>query len=252
MRRSVLSVLALLFLIACQPSNIKKQPASFGDSTDFPALYVIKEEVNLRAEPSTSGKKIGSLEDGTILQVSENKYGWYQVRTDEGKLGWLRSDLAGPRELSLTRMASAFNDSIMPAYSAELFFDKDDLFKIIYLKLENSFYDSPAKAKEKAKIIVEAYQQKVYPGKVEARVMHPRTEELFTRVTMPAKGLANVPIPILDYGRLFSLKEQNSAVTLRIAVPDSIPNPKLLKAARRISARYDYPFKRTEIGRAHV
>jgi len=247
MRRLVLISFTILLVISCQPSSVIKQSLSAGESGNLPTLYVVKEQVNLRAQASSSSEKIATLEDGAALQVSDNKNGWYQVKTSEGKQGWLRSDLAGPRELSLTRMASAFNDSIMPAFGGELFFDNNDLFKIIYLKLEPSFYSSKTKSEEKAKKIAEAYQAKVYPGKLVARIMDPQTDELFTRIVLPAKALANVPLPILDYGRMFSLKEHKKSVTIKVAIPDSVPDSKLLKAARRISARYDFPFIRAEI-----
>lgn len=247
MRRLSLFIFSIILFFGCQPS-LKKEPSTTEKSfINFPLLYVVKENVNLRALPKAGSDRLATLVDGTAIRVSDNKNGWYRVHTDDGKQGWLRSDLAGPRELSLTRMASAFNDSIMPAFGGELFFDKKDLFKVIYLKLEPPFYNSISKAQKKATKIATAYQEKVYSGKLEVRIMRPETDAFFTKVTLPAKGMSSVPLPILDYGRLFALNEHHKSVTIRIAVPDSIPDSKLLKAARRISARYDYPFIRAEI-----
>ncbi len=247
MCRLILIISTILLALSCQPSMMKKQSVPDSAMGYFPTLFVVKERVNLRTQPKIGSKKVASLEDGAALQIRDNKNGWYRVRTDDGKQGWLRSDLAAPREFSLTRMASAFNDSIMPAFGGKLFFDKNDLFKIVYLKLEPTYYISLSKAEEKAKKIAKAYQNKVYHGKLEVRVIHPQTDALFARIILPAKGISPVPLPILDYGRLFSLKENNKSVIIKVAVPDSISDSKLLKAARRISARYDYPFTRAEI-----
>jgi len=245
-RLLVLSILIFLFY-SCTPSTLKKDKSDIAARGIFPALYVFKEQVNLRDAPTTRSRKIAVLEDGDELQVRLNKNGWYQVETDQGTQGWLRSDLAGPRSLSLTRMASAFTDSVLPAFNAEMFFDKTELYKTVYLTLNTSYYASQKKVRSQAKKIGTAYQQKVYHGATEIRVMHPNTKELFLRFNLPALGLAKIPVPVLDYGRLFSLKEKNKAVTVLVAVPDSIPEKNLLRAARKISAKYDYPFNKAEI-----
>jgi uncharacterized protein YgiM (DUF1202 family) len=191
------SVLVLLFL-SCNPSTVKKESVSVPQASIFPPLYVIKEQVNMRSQPSSRSPKIGVLEDGDELQVLKNKNGWYQIITDEGKKGWLRSDLAGPRTMSLTRMASAFTDSLLPAFGAKMFFDKTDLYKTIYLTMQSNFYTSQKKARNETQKIGRAYQKKVYHGALEIRVLHPQTEELFLRVKLPAVGMAKVPLPILN------------------------------------------------------
>jgi hypothetical protein len=49
--------------------------------------------VNLREEPSTSGKKLGSLSNGDLLLVLDEKKGdkhpWYRVLTDGAVEGWM-------------------------------------------------------------------------------------------------------------------------------------------------------------------
>lgn len=242
----VIGILALLF--SCQPSAVvtkeSKAPSAHGI---FPPLYVVKEKVNLRSKPSASSAKVARLQDGDALTFLTNKNGWYQVRTEDGQTGWLRSDLAGPRALSKTRMAAAFADSILPAFNAKLFFDKTDLYKTVYLTLPASFYSSKNKALKQAKKIGRAYQNKVYKGAVEIRILKPESQELFTRLTLSAVGLARVPLPVLDFGFLFKLEEQNKAVKLFVAIPKTVSKKALLKSARRISATYDYPFTKAEI-----
>ncbi len=246
--RRFLSASVLIFLfLSCNPSTVKKESVSVPVTGIFPPLYVIKEQVNMRSRPSAQSSKIGVLQDGDELQVLKNQNGWYKIITDDGKKGWLRSDLAGPRSLSLTRMASAFTDSLLPAFNAKMFFDKTDLYKTIYLTLKPGFYSSEKKARKEAQRIGRAYQQKVYRGALEIRVMHPNSEELFLRINLPAIGLTKIPVPVLRYGVLISLQERNRAVSIFTAVPDSISNKQLLRAARKISARYDYPFTKAEI-----
>lgn len=242
----ILGILALLF--SCQSSKVvtKTGPVSSAPGA-FPPLYVLKEKVNLRSKPSTNGSKIAQLQDGDALQVTENKNGWYRVRSESGTSGWLRSDLAGPRTLSKTRMAAAFADSILPAFDAKLFFDKTDLYKTIYITLPASFYQSQTKARKQAEKIGRAYQEKVYRGAVEVRLLQPESQELFTRFTLPGIGIAHVPVPFVDFGFLYRLEEKNKAVKVFVAVPQSVSNKALLKSARRISATYDYPFTKAEI-----
>ncbi len=247
MRRFLSASVLLILFLSCNPRVVKKESLPAQTAGHFPALYVIKEQVNMRSAPAAQSSKVAVLEDGAELQVEKNKNGWYKIITDDGKNGWLRSDLAGPRNLSLTRMASAFTDSILPAFKAEMFFDKTDLYKTIYLTLRDDFYSSQKRVRREAQKIGRAYQQKVYHGALEIRVLHPQNKELFLRLKMPAAGLAKIPLPILKYGVLISLHEKNKAVSLFIAVPDSISDKQLLRAARKISARYDYPFTKTEI-----
>ncbi len=247
MRRFLTASVLILLFLSCTPSTVKKETAPMPTAGIFPPLYVIKERVNMRGQPSSRSLKTGVLEDGDEVRVIKNKNGWYQIITDEGGKGWLRSDLAGPRTLSLTRMASAFTDSILPAFDAKMFFDKTDLYKTIYLTLRPNLYSSQKDARQEARKIGQAYQQKVYHGALEIRVMRPQTEELFLRLRLPAIGLAKVPLPILKYGVLISLREKNKTVSIYTAVPDSISDKQLLRAARKISARYDYPFTKAEI-----
>ncbi len=248
MQRLLIIFGILVLLFSCQPSTVAtKGKPSTAVHSPFPPLYVLKERVNLRSKPSTSGTKVAQLQDGDALMVMGNKNGWYQVRTEDGKTGWLRSDLAGPRSLSKTRMAAAFADSVLPAFDAKLFFDKTDLYKTVYLTLPAAFYQSESKARKQAQKIGKAYQKKVYPGTVKIRILKPESQELFTRLTLPAIGIARVPVPVVDFGFLYKLEEKNKAVKLYVAVPKSVSKKNLLKSARRISATYDYPFIRAEI-----
>lgn len=247
MQRFLLVSVFFISIWACSPSGVKKETSGSSTLGIYPPLYIIKEQVNLRSEAGLTGNIITTLNDGDEIQVIENKNGWYHMNADDGKQGWLRSDLAGPRTMSRTRMASAFSDSILPAFRSKIFFDKTDLFRKVYLTLPASYYSSQKNASNQAEKIGKAYQQKVYPGAIDILVMRPESEELFFNLTLPAAGIAEVPIPILKHGILFDLKRSNSTVAIYVAVPVTVSDKVLLKTARDISAAYDYPFTKAEV-----
>ena len=246
MYRLIVLILLILIIFACNPSVTKKEKST-APSTASPTLYVLKEKVNLRSQPSKRSEKISTLEDGAELLVRENRNGWYKVTTDETKQGWVYSSLIGPRNLSRTRMAAAFVDSVLPAFGVEMFFDKKDLYKTLYITLPASFYASPKKAKKFSTEIGEAYQQKVYRGAVEMNVLKPQSKDLFLKLNLKAIGIANLLIPEIKTGYLMKLEEKNKQVRVFVAVNDSLNNKILLKSARAISAQYDYPFTKAEI-----
>ena len=64
-------------------------------------LWVYKPTVNIRDKASGSGNKVAQLVDGDSVMVLTNENGWYQIKTIDGKNGWVRSDLLGPKELSV-------------------------------------------------------------------------------------------------------------------------------------------------------
>ena len=245
MKRILLSSAILIGIFSCSPKiSVRPEPTT---QSNYPPLYISKEQINLRSQPGTQASKAATLHDGDAIYISSNIKGWYKVSTDNGENGYVRSDLAAPRTLSRTRMTTAFADSVMPAFAAELYFDKTELYKIIYLTLDASYYESQSKAKSYAEKIAGAYQQRVYPGKIEVRIMHHSEDKLFAKLILPAIGLANIPVPVFDYGVLFSLTEKNKEVSIKMMVPDSIPDKELLRSARKISAAYDYPFRKAEI-----
>lgn len=54
--------------------------------------------VNVRLTPSTKGKKVTSLDKGTVVEIVSETTGndgktWYQIKTPDGKDGYIRSDL---------------------------------------------------------------------------------------------------------------------------------------------------------------
>jgi len=247
MSRYVQLFLFILVIYACSPKIVEKEKSERETVLTYPTAYVIKENVNVRAENNTHSNIIKKLKDGDKIYIIQNKNGWYEIRDDENNLGWLRSDLVGPRELSRTILASVFVDSLLPNFQSQMYFDNEALYKIVYLILPNSYYTSTSKAEEYATEIGKLYQKKVYPGKLELRIMTKDTDDLYARVTLSAIENPDTPVPIIEAGQLISLSESNKQVTIGVAVDDGVSNSKLLNLARKISAHYDFPYTKAEI-----
>lgn len=248
-KRSMTTALAaMLLLAACAPTRktVEKPKKAESPEPELPNYYVIKENVNVRSQNHTKSEVVEQLSDGTRVAILENKDGWYHIRSDSAS-GWVRSDLIGPRSLSLTRMAAAFNDSIMTSFDARLFFDEQAFYRIIYLVFPERLYKKPSLIDKRAQTIGRAFQQKVYPGRLEIRIMRPDKHTLFEKTFLEAVGPGEVPTPIIPVGRLVSLDEEDYEVTIKMVVADSIPNQRLLTAARRISYTYAVPFTRVDI-----
>ena len=239
----------LIVFVACTKEVIKKESEATGAESASTA-YVINETVNLRSNNNTNSTIIKKLKDGQQVSIIRNLDGWYEVYDDEHNQGWLRSDMVGPKELSRTTLATAFVDSILPAFNTTMYFDKTDLYKTIYLVLPESYYESISKAESLAKKIGSAYQEKVYPGDLEIRIMKKNTDDLFSRLNLKAIGNANLPIPIINKGQLISITQKKWQIKIDVAVPADISKSELLQQARSISAKYELPYTKVEIFQA--
>ncbi|MGD9898657.1 MAG: SH3 domain-containing protein [Calditrichaceae bacterium] len=250
MYRFITFLILLYLMIACSPQPVRKElPADDSAAAGSAKTgYVLKETVNLRARGNTRSDVVNTLNDGDEVSIHRNVNGWYEISTENHIHGWIRSDLIGPRSLSHTRMAAAFTDSTLPAFNSELYFDKTELYRTIYLILPEKYYGSESSAKAQARNIGDAYQEIVYQGDIEIRVMKPDSQDLFTKVRIPAIGDAEIPVPVLDYGWLVSFKTPKKyQVVLNIAVPENIKDSELLRMARKISGIYSYPYTKAEI-----
>ena len=247
MRIRILLYLITIALFGCTSVVHKKTEQAITPSPAGYEAYVIKEKVNMRETPSASGRLVATLTDGAEIYILNNHNGWYQVQDFEGHKGYIRSDLVGPKNMSLTRMASAFVDSVLPGYHAKLFFDKTETYKIIYLTLPKGKYQSRADVLKTAREIGRLYQSEVYPGSVEIRVLKPESKDLFARVRLKATGYAGFKLPVLPFGRLVKWHQNHFALSIWIAVPADKSKKTLLRAARKISASYDLPITKTEI-----
>lgn len=55
-------------------------------------LYVIKDDINARAEPSTKSRKVSTVSKGSILTASGENKKWYKVLLESGSEAWIHKD----------------------------------------------------------------------------------------------------------------------------------------------------------------
>ena len=247
-----IALLIIILFLSCTKTVVKKEPPKEPEpameAPVYPTAYVIKETVNLRSAPDVKSAVIATLKDGDKIELMENIKGWYHIKDESQKSGWVRSDMVGPKDLSRTLMASVFVDSVLPNYKVKMFFDKKKLYKVVYLIFPQQDYNNPKELKTKAKKIGKEYQQKVYAGAVELRVMKTDEKTLFTKIKLKALAKADIAYPVLPYGRLISLfVNPKDELTIKIAVADSVKDNELLKMSRNISKLYDYRIRKVEI-----
>ncbi|UOW68806.1 SH3 domain-containing protein [Paraclostridium bifermentans] len=63
-----------------------------GDYTEKEKGTVTATELNVRKGPSIENDKIGSLANGTVVEVLEHENDWYKVKLDDNKEGWISGD----------------------------------------------------------------------------------------------------------------------------------------------------------------
>jgi SH3-like domain-containing protein len=239
----------ILLLLSCSKTIVQKDvPKTEEIKPIYPTAYIIKESVNIRTKPTAKAPIKTQLKDGDKIELIKNQKGWYHITNAENIDGWVRSDMVGPKNLSRTILASAFIDSTLPNFNVKMFFDKKDLYKIVYLIFPDQDYKNPKNLKMKAKKIAKQYQKEVYPGAVELRIMRTDEKTLFKKIKLKPRSIADIPHPIIRHGRLIELSvNSKDELIIKIVVPDSIGNQKLLKMAKNISKIYDYRIKKIEI-----
>ena len=131
----------LIFLIACAAKkelDSSKDPDLVEERMPGNSyLWAFKPSTNIRESNSARSSKFAVLTDGDSIMVMSNDNGWYKVKTESGKTGWIRTDLLGPKNLSAFRYAVAFVDSLKENKDIELYFDKKLHHKRIYLFFQN-------------------------------------------------------------------------------------------------------------------
>jgi len=67
-------------------------------TTQVPQVRVLLNAVNIRAGPGTNYEVIGLAEKDSLLTVlaTDNQRGWYLVRLDDGRLGWVGNTVVEP------------------------------------------------------------------------------------------------------------------------------------------------------------
>ncbi len=85
-------IAVLLLAAACAtppaPQTAPEAPSKPAERT----MYVVAKSLNVRAEPSTSGKVLTQVKQGDALTVVDEVKGWSNVQLAGGTTGWVSSD----------------------------------------------------------------------------------------------------------------------------------------------------------------
>ena len=109
------------------PSNpVKPTPAK----PKFPRdVTVSRSDVIVRSKPSTDSDRVTTVGEGDSVTLWADVRGWYRVKTDGGKVGYIRADMLGGSAPSKERTASVGRDNVIVRSSASADSDRVDLLK---------------------------------------------------------------------------------------------------------------------------
>jgi hypothetical protein len=211
-------------------------------------LWVFKPTVNIRDESSESGEKLAQLNDGDSVIVLTNKNGWYQIKTLDGKSGWVRSDLLGPKELSAFPSAVRFIKILKEKDQTDIYFDKKLYHKRIYISFPSDMYSSRRNIENKTRNLLKQYQQEVYSGHVTARVLKPNSDEEYLTIEVEGDVNADPLLPVVPFGRIERVDRNNpSEIKLSYSTPEDISDENLILTARKLSSVFPISYRRIEI-----
>lgn len=210
--------------------------------------YIIRDNINVRATGSTSGRKIGTVMDGEEVQVLQNTNGWYQIETANNVKGWIRSDFVGPKSLSYGLKMTDFVESTIHTRGAEMFVDENNPYAIVYMVFPDIQYSSKGKAESFAREIGQKYQEDVYPGNVEIRILNKDQKTLFTKVNLPKRGATNLKAPLLKTGRTYDFIVKNkNEILIQVLIPAGLSDDTLLDMCDEICLSYGDDVRKVEI-----
>ncbi len=249
MIKKTLTALALFSLLfSCKTIEPKKEETVLPANPFQFAGYVISDNINMRSSGSKAGKKIGTLMDGEEVQVLQNKNGWYQIEKANRENGWIRSDFVGPKSLSYGIKMTAFAESTVRENGVEMFIDKSKPYAIVYMIMPDEHYRDKMDAENFARKIGLDYQKKVYPGNVEIRILEKDRQKLFTKVSLPKKGVTNLKAPFLRNGRTFDFIIHNkNEIEIQVLISTDLTDKTLLNMCDEISLNYGDEVRKIEI-----
>ncbi len=245
-KKALLSAMLLAAISCTTAPPTKTEPAKMALPAGSYRAYAMKGGINIRQAP-VSGAVVRQTEEGEEFVVFENKNGWYRIETVRKENGWIRSDFVGPENMSLAKRSAVFAEKVLPAYKAQIFIDENNPYRVIYLVLEPGYYQSVSQAARRARQIGQKYQQTVYPGSVEIRVMPPESKKVYTKITLPAIDAPLTRAPFIRHGRLYDLRLKNRRLFLKLLIPAGLSNDTLLDMADEIAAGFGDDVRKVEM-----
>ncbi len=242
----------LLILFACVSKKKLELPETLDPDKDLVTknnyLWAFNPSVNVRENDAIDSRLVYQIADGDSALVLTNKNGWYHIRTEDDKTGWVRSDLLGPKNLSAYRQAVSFAQNLKEKDKTELFFDKKLYHKRIYITYASTAYNSPKEIEIKTKELVKEYQEKVYRGEITIRILKPGTDEEYLTQVYKGDKNADPVLPIIPFGFIQSVDRNDPlTITLSYSIPAEISDQDLLKTARHMASTFPLSYHRVEI-----
>lgn len=233
---------------ASKKALVEEQPDTMIPELDGTYFWAIKPEVNIRSQNTVSAERLGKLNDGDSVLVVDNQSGWYRVLTTGMGKGWIRSDLLGPKKVSVFANAVDYVNYLKETENIDLFFDKNLYHRRIYISYPEDLYLSKDRVEERTRILVKDYQEQVYRGDVTARVLQPGSQDEYLTLEFKGKINPDIKLPVLPFGILKEVENSDpKAIMLTIQVSDSTGNNKILAAARNMVSVYSVSYSRVQL-----
>ena len=126
------------------------------------------EKLNVRKGPSIENEKIGSLTEGTVVELLEEENNWYKVQLSDGNTGWISGDYV------LTESQADNNQSVKEDNSANLVQQSNEVKKENKTVVSNATQNNASATTEKNEV------KKEEPKKEEAAASTNKNGRLMT------------------------------------------------------------------------
>ena len=241
--------LFMVFLSVSLVSCIsKKKLTTLSDSTIPPGtgsyLWVIKPTINMREDFSANSNRLGTLNDGDSVIVWKNRDGWYNVMTSENIMGWIRSDLLGPRTLSVYPKALEFARRLKEIDRIDIYFDKKLHHRRIFISFPNEYYNSRDMVIQQVENLIIRYQKEVYPGAISLHVLKPESKDVFYSLDRNGEINADIILPVAPIGRILDADfSEKRKVKLIYSVQNQIEESRFVRAAREMAGAFPISYR---------
>ena len=139
-----------------------------GDYTAKEKATVTADKLNVRKGPSIENEKIGSLTEGTVVELLEEENNWYKVQLSDGNTGWISGDYV------LTESQADNNQSVKEDNSATLVQQSNEVKKENKTVVSNATQNNASATTEKNEV------KKEEPKKEEVAVSTNKNGRLMT------------------------------------------------------------------------
>jgi len=150
--------------------------------------------------------------------------------------------------MSYNLRAGSFADSTLEDLNIEMFIDENNPYSVIYMVLPEDYYKDKSKTLNFVKQLGTQYQQQVYPGSVEIRILEKDKKTIYDRINLSKQGAVNLKAPYLSIGRPYSFElVDGRALLIKVLVPAGLSDDLLYDMSSQIAANYGNDITKIEI-----